>query len=64
MTNTRFTTNNVGNPVAGDNESLTAGTQGPILLHDHYLGRGLTLGQARPCAVHFFLAHVRAHYHH
>ena len=37
MTNARYTTNNVGIPVASDNESLTAGTQGPILLHDHYL---------------------------
>ncbi|PQP16979.1 catalase [Rhodococcus opacus] len=33
----RVTTNNFGIPVASDNESLTAGTQGPILLHDHYL---------------------------
>ncbi|EOM77688.1 catalase [Rhodococcus rhodnii] len=32
-----FTTNNFGIPVASDDESLTAGTQGPILLHDHYL---------------------------
>ncbi|PYE16437.1 catalase [Williamsia limnetica] len=31
------TTTNSGIPVASDNESLTAGTQGPILLHDHYL---------------------------
>lgn len=37
MTNANFTTNNVGNPVGSDDESLTAGTQGPILLHDHYL---------------------------
>ncbi|NLE82753.1 MAG: catalase, partial [Rhodococcus sp.] len=37
MTNAGYTTNNVGNPVGSDNESLTAGTQGPILLHDHYL---------------------------
>ncbi len=37
MTNAPFTTNNVGNPVGSDDESLTAGTQGPILLHDHYL---------------------------
>lgn len=37
MTNTRFTTNNAGNPVASDDTSLTAGAQGPILLHDHYL---------------------------
>ena len=31
------TTTNTGIPVASDDESLTAGTQGPILLHDHYL---------------------------
>ncbi|MDV7135112.1 catalase [Williamsia muralis] len=31
------TTTNQGVPVSSDNESLTAGTQGPILLHDHYL---------------------------
>ncbi|PZT99192.1 MAG: catalase [Gordonia sp. (in: high G+C Gram-positive bacteria)] len=31
------TTTNQGIPVSSDNESLTAGTQGPILLHDHYL---------------------------
>ncbi|MDM7487207.1 catalase [Rhodococcus sp. CSLK01-03] len=37
MTNPRPTTTAVGIPVASDNESLTAGTQGPILLHDHYL---------------------------
>lgn len=37
MTNPRPTTNNVGIPVASDDESLTAGTQGPVLLHDHYL---------------------------
>ncbi len=34
---TPTTTTNSGIPVASDNESLTAGTQGPILLHDHYL---------------------------
>ncbi len=33
----RPTTNDFGIPVNSDNESLTAGTQGPILLHDHYL---------------------------
>ncbi|MGF7123069.1 catalase [Rhodococcus sp. AG1013] len=33
----RPTTNNFGIPVSSDDESLTAGTQGPILLHDHYL---------------------------
>lgn len=32
-----FTTDNLGIAVASDDESLTAGTQGPILLHDHYL---------------------------
>ncbi|MFZ2528109.1 MAG: catalase [Rhodococcus sp. (in: high G+C Gram-positive bacteria)] len=37
MTNANFTTNNVGNPIGSDDDSLTAGTQGPILLHDHYL---------------------------
>lgn len=37
MTETRFTTNNAGNPIASDDTSLTAGPQGPILLHDHYL---------------------------
>ncbi|KFU78929.1 catalase [Amycolatopsis lurida] len=31
------TTNNVGIPVASDNDSLTAGANGPILLQDHYL---------------------------
>ncbi|SIR95633.1 catalase [Williamsia sterculiae] len=34
---TPYTTTNTGIPVASDNESLTAGAQGPILLHDHYL---------------------------
>ena len=34
---TPATTNTAGIPVGSDNESLTAGTQGPILLHDHYL---------------------------
>lgn len=34
---TKATTTNSGAPVPSDNESLTAGTQGPILLHDHYL---------------------------
>ncbi|SUA75282.1 Catalase [Nocardia otitidiscaviarum] len=34
---TKPTTTNTGIPVVSDNESLTAGTQGPILLHDHYL---------------------------
>ncbi|WP_194816897.1 catalase [Nocardia sp. XZ_19_385] len=31
------TTTNTGTPVPSDDESLTAGAQGPILLHDHYL---------------------------
>ncbi|MFJ8913450.1 catalase [Amycolatopsis sp. NPDC102389] len=31
------TTNNVGIPVASDNDSLTIGANGPILLQDHYL---------------------------
>ena len=31
------TTNNAGIPVASDDESLTVGPQGPIVLHDHYL---------------------------
>ncbi|WP_019809802.1 catalase [Saccharomonospora halophila] len=34
---TKPTTNNVGIPVGSDNDSLTAGTNGPILLQDHYL---------------------------
>ncbi|MFC9440056.1 catalase [Nocardia sp. NPDC057030] len=34
---TKPTTTNTGTPVESDDESLTAGTQGPILLHDHYL---------------------------
>ena len=37
MTEPRPTTNNVGIPVASDNDSLTLGTNGPILLQDHYL---------------------------
>jgi catalase len=37
MTDTPFTTTNSGIPVASDEHSLTAGTQGPILLQDHYL---------------------------
>ena len=36
-TTNRYTTNNAGIPVVSDSESLTAGTQGPVLLHDHYL---------------------------
>ena len=34
---TKPTTNNFGIAVASDDESLTAGIQGPVLLHDHYL---------------------------
>jgi len=34
---TKPTTNNVGIPVASDNDSLTVGANGPILLQDHYL---------------------------
>ncbi|AIJ26753.1 catalase [Amycolatopsis methanolica] len=34
---TKPTTNNVGIPVASDNDSLTLGANGPILLQDHYL---------------------------
>jgi len=37
LTEPRPTTNNVGMPVASDNDSLTLGTNGPILLQDHYL---------------------------
>ncbi|MFD4369192.1 catalase [Rhodococcus sp. NPDC058521] len=37
MPKTPATTTNSGIPVASDNDSLTAGKQGPILLHDHYL---------------------------
>lgn len=37
MTEPRPTTTNVGIPVASDNDSLTLGTNGPILLQDHYL---------------------------
>ncbi|MEH0108412.1 catalase [Tersicoccus sp. MR15.9] len=32
-----FTTTNGGAPVASDNESLTVGADGPVVLHDHYL---------------------------
>lgn len=32
-----ITTTNHGAPAGSDNHSLTQGTQGPILLHDHYL---------------------------
>ena len=34
---TKPTTTNTGNAVESDDESLSAGTQGPVLLHDHYL---------------------------
>ncbi|KUI36842.1 catalase [Mycobacterium sp. GA-2829] len=34
---TKPTTSNTGVPVESDNESLTAGPQGPVLLHDWYL---------------------------
>ncbi|MBP2475302.1 catalase [Crossiella equi] len=37
MTTQRYTTTNAGIPVASDEHSLTAGTNGPILLQDHYL---------------------------
>ncbi len=37
MSDTPYTTNNSGIPVASDEHSLTAGMQGPILLQDHYL---------------------------
>ncbi|MGH3611134.1 MAG: catalase [Pseudonocardia sp.] len=37
MTEPRPTTNNVGIPVGSDNDSLTLGSNGPILLQDHYL---------------------------
>ncbi|MFC9892959.1 catalase [Nocardia sp. NPDC127579] len=37
MSRIKPTTTNTGTPVSSDDESLTAGTQGPILLHDHYL---------------------------
>ncbi|GGC86672.1 catalase [Tersicoccus solisilvae] len=32
-----YTTANNGAPVASDNESLTVGADGPVVLHDHYL---------------------------
>jgi catalase len=34
---TRPTTDNIGIPVASDDDSLTLGTNGPILLQDRYL---------------------------
>ena len=37
MSDSFDTTTNAGIPVASDEHSLTAGTQGPILLQDHYL---------------------------
>ncbi|WP_019931754.1 catalase [Nocardia sp. BMG111209] len=36
-TTAKPTTTNTGIPVASDDESLTAGTQGPVALHDFYL---------------------------
>ena len=35
--NRRSTTTDAGTPVASDEFSLTVGTDGPILLQDHYL---------------------------
>ncbi len=37
MSDNFYTTTNAGIPVASDEHSLTAGTEGPILLQDHYL---------------------------
>jgi len=37
VTEPRPTTNNVGIPIGSDNDSLTLGSNGPILLQDHYL---------------------------
>ncbi len=37
MTLAPYTTNNAGIPVASDDDSLTLGANGPILLQDHYL---------------------------
>lgn len=34
---TKPTTTDTGMPVASDEHSLTIGTDGPIVLHDHYL---------------------------
>ncbi|MGW5439910.1 catalase [Nocardia asteroides] len=34
---TKPTTTNTGNAVESDDESLSAGVQGPVVLHDHYL---------------------------
>ena len=38
------TTNDAGIPVASDEFSLTVGPDGPILLHDHYLGDRIAKG--------------------
>lgn len=35
--NAPYTTNNAGIPVESDEHSLTVGSDGPILLQDHYL---------------------------
>jgi catalase len=37
MSEQNFTTNSAGIPVASDEHSLTVGSDGPILLQDHYL---------------------------
>ncbi len=37
MTDPNFTTDDAGIPVPSDEHSLTIGTDGPILLQDHYL---------------------------
>lgn len=37
MTDQNFTTDDAGIPVSSDEHSLTIGTDGPILLQDHYL---------------------------
>lgn len=37
MTDPNFTTDDAGIPVTSDEHSLTIGTDGPILLQDHYL---------------------------
>ncbi len=33
----RYTTTDAGNPAPSDDQSLTIGPDGPILLQDHYL---------------------------
>ena len=37
MTNDNFTTTTAGAPAESDQQSLTVGPDGPLLLHDHYL---------------------------